>query len=240
MRRTVLPQGEVSFRISGRLARSWHFRAALLVILWSIVGVGGTGVVSMVGLPNSTYFAVLAMWAGVASIAVWFCSPRSLDIERPLWILVRWGARLGLACWAVGLWEARQPTIGMGPAIWMQAGGAVGGVLLLAVLASVARELELLHSARKLTTSAVLFLPIMLFTWIMPFPEDAVTISEGPAGLVQSVFLLIAVVPWFWLLLRVARAVLDMTAECRWAGVAHRDQASRDDAWKQRMQRDDD
>jgi len=236
----VLSAGEVSFRIPSHLARSWPFRAALLAVFWCIVGVGGTGIVSMIGLPNQHYYEALTLWAAIAAAATWFCSPRTLDMERPAWFLVRWGARAGLICWAVGLWLATQPTPDDWTATWMQAGGVVGGVLLLAVLASVARELELLHSARKLTTSAVLLPPIMLFTWVMPFPEDAVTIGDGPVGLIHSVFLLVSIGPWFWLLARVARAVLDLTAACRWTGVAHRDRAGRDDAWKRRMQRDED
>ncbi len=240
VRRTVLAQGEVSFRISNRLARSWHFRAALLAVFWSVVGVAGSGVVSMIGLPNSQYYAALSLWAVIAAAAVWLCSPRSLDIERPAWLLVRWGARLGLVCWAIGLWWAATSTSATWGPVWMQAGGLIGGVLLLAVLASTARELELLHTARKLTTSAVLLPPIMVFTWVMPFPEDAVTIAEGPVGFIHVVVLLVAVGPWFWLLARVARSLLDMSAACRWTAVARRDQARRDHAWKQRMTRDED
>jgi len=193
------------------------------------------GIMSMVGISSNTYNSVLAICAAVAAIAIWPLSPNTLDRERPAWFFVRFGGRAGLACWAFGLWWYTQPTDDKWEATVMQLIGLVGGMLFLAILASIARELELLHAARKLTTSSVLLIPIGLYTFVMPFPQNEATIDQGPFGFVAVVFVLLSIVPWYWLLLRVARAVLELASEARWTQRAHQDYSQREAGWHDRM-----
>jgi hypothetical protein len=239
-RKTVLASGELSFRISNRRTRSWLFRGALLATFWSVIVVGMIGIISMVGISSNTYNLVLAICVSVAAIAIWPLSPNSLDRERPAWLFVRFGGRVGLACWALGLWWYTQSAGENWGAMAMQLIGLVGGMLYLAVLASVARELELLHAARKLTTSAVLLIPIGLYTFVMPFPEGKVVIDQGAFGFVAVVFVLISIVPWYWLLLRVARSVLELASEARWTERAHQDYSQRAAGWQDRMKQHED
>ena len=194
----------------------------------------------MVGISSNTYNLVLAICATVAAIAIWPLSPHSLDRERPAWFFVRFGGRVGLACWALGLWWFTLSTEEGRAVMAMQLIGLVGGMLFLAVLASVARELELLHVARKLTTSAVLLIPIGLYTFVMPFPESRVNIDQGAFGFVAVVFVLFSILPWYWLLLRVARSVLELASEARWTERAHQDYSKRAAGWQDRMKQHED
>jgi hypothetical protein len=199
--------------------------------------VGVVGVMSMVGMSPAAYNGVLAVCGVVAAVAVWPLSPASLDKERPAWLFVRFGARLGLIAWALGLWWYIQPTADKWEATAMQLAGVIGGMFFLAVLASIARELELFHTARRLTSAAVLVIPVGVYTFVMPFPEDQVVITTGAFGMVAVVFLIFSILPWFWLLLQVARSVLELASESRWAAVAHADLADREARLRQRVNR---
>jgi len=227
-RRSRIQAGERSFRVTNRQSASIVFRGGLLVVLCCTLVTVGAGMVSMSGLTNEQYFTVLAWTATAAAIAAWPITPRGLDIERPAFMLVRWGARLGLAMWAVGLWDlAGDPTTRWGP-LGLESAGIVGAALLLACGASIAREFELQHTSRRLTTSAVLAVPIGVFTWIMPFPGDRLNIPAGPEGLIAVVFTLFCVCPWWWLLLRTARSIKDLYRETSWTIRAARDAKARD------------
>jgi hypothetical protein len=172
----------------------------------------------------------------VVAAASWIVTPRSLDVEHPVFFIVRWGARLTLPCWVFGLWlelRAGQPTW---ESFILEFAGAFGAAMLLASLASIANELEIKHTARRLTTTIWLIGPVGLLTWIMPFPENAVAIDKGPFGMVASIFILIAVGPWFWLVLRTARSLVELFSMGRWIERAHHDAEERDRALRERMQ----
>ena len=236
-RPTILSAGERSLRVSERYARSLVFRFGLFMLLASLITLVGIGVVSMVGLASEDYVRAL-MWVGaVVAAASWLVTPRSLDVEHPEFFVVRWGARLALPCWILGLWfelEAGRPSW---VSFLLEFAGAFGAALLLASLASIANELEIKHTARRLTTTIWLIGPVGVLTWVMPFPESAAKVGSEPFGMVASIFILITVGPWFWLVLRTVRSVLELFSMGRWIGRAHHDAEERDRALRARMHR---
>jgi hypothetical protein len=215
------------------------FRVAMLVVFLSVLAVAVIGIVSMTGLPGERYYNALAIASGAAAIASWLLTPAALDRERPAWAAVRWGARIGLAIWPFGLWSAADPAVSRWETLALQSIGLIGGMLFLAALASIAREVELLYTSRRLTTLAFLTIPIGAFTWIMPFPESRLLIPDGPVGMIGVIFLLIAILPWYWLLLQVIRSAWELLSESRWSVRARRDRAKRDAAFQARVSSDD-
>lgn len=235
-RPNILAAGERSLRVTERYARSIGFRGGLFVLIVSLVALAGIGMVSMSGLASEDYVRAL-MAVGVAvSAASWLVTPRSLDVEHPIFLVVRWGARLALPCWVLGLWLELKDGQFTWTSSMLELAGAFGAALLLASLASIANELEIKYTARRLTTSIWLIGPVGLLTWVMPFPESAVQIESGPFGMVATIFILIAVGPWFWLVLRTARSVLELFSMGRWIRKAHHDAEARDRALRDRMQ----
>jgi hypothetical protein len=235
-RPTILVAGERSIRVSERFARSITFRCGLFMVIVALVALAAIGVVSMFGLASKDYVRLLMVVGAVVAAASWIVTPRSLDIEHPTFFIVRWGARLLLPCWVFGLWlelRAGQPTW---ESFALEFAGAFGAALLLASLASIANELEIKHTSRRLTTTIWLIGPVGLLTWIMPFPENRVAIDTGPFGMVASIFILIAVGPWFWLVLRTIRSLVELFSLGRWIEKAHHDAEERDRALRERMQ----
>ena len=238
-KRAHLSEGELSFRITNSVTGSIAFRGSILALFCTLLGIVGVGLMSMLGMPNEQYFSYLAWMGTVAAIVAWPLTPRSLDIERPMYKVVRWGARIGLGLWAIGLWDlADNPAVRWDP-VPFEAAGIVGAALLVSVGASIAREYELHASARRFTTSAFLTVPIGVYTWIMPFPEDRVVIPEGPAGFIAVFYVLITIGPWWWLLIRTARSLKDLLSETTWTIRARRDARTRDRALAARIQEPD-
>jgi len=208
-------------------------------VLLSVLAIGAIGIVSMVGLARGPYYHSLAIAAAAVAVVSWVLTPASLDRERPAWLIVRWGARTGLALWVPALWSAADPAANRWELLVLEAIGLVGAMLFLAVLASIAREVELLHTARRLTTLAVVSIPIGAFTWIMPFPESRFVLPDGAAGMIGTVFVLFSVAPWYWLLIQTARSAGDLATESQWSARARRDRVKRDAAFRTRVDRSD-
>jgi hypothetical protein len=203
----------------------------------------GVDIASMMGLASKDYLRALMAVGAVIAAASWLVTPRSLDVEHPVFFVVRWGARITIPCWVLGLWiELEQGTYSWTSQTFytialLELVGIFGVALLLASLASIANELEIKHTARRLTTTIWLIGPVGVLTWLMPFPENAVHIDLGPIGLVASIYILIVVGPWFWLLLRTIRSVLELLSLGRWISRAHHDVEERDRALRERVQR---
>ena len=243
-RPNILAAGERSLRVSDRFARGFVFRLGLFMLLAGLVTLAGVDIASMMGMASKNYLRALMAVGAVIAAASWFVTPRSLDIEQPVFFVVRWGARVTLPCWVLGLWiELEQGTYSSWTSqtfytvALLELVGIFGVALLLASLASIANELEIKHTARRLTTTIWLIGPVGVLTWLMPFPEKAVNIDPGPFGMVASIFILIVVGPWFWLLLRTIRSVLELLSLGRWISRAHHDVEERDRALRERVQR---
>jgi hypothetical protein len=238
-RPTILKEGERSFRITERFIRSLMFRAGLLLLLVSLIAVLVVAVISMGGLPSERYLTALITVAWGAAAAAWLVSPATLDVEHPIFFVVRWGARVGLACWPLGLWIERIEGVPSWGSVGMEFAGLCGAGLLLANLASIANELEIKHTARRLTTTIWLLGPVGLWTWLMPFPESVVKVdSESAFGMVAALFVLLCIGPWFWVVLRTARSVMELLSMGTWSGQAHHDAVRRDRAFRARVHRD--
>lgn len=216
-----------SFRVSERFVGSLTFQASLALMAAAILATMAIGLVSMIGLDGVRYHAALAIVAGVVAVVAWPLTPGGLDRERPAWLVIRFIARAGPVVWAVGLWWYTSPIPPGETALLLEFLGISGTTLLLASMASIARELELLHTSRRLTTSAVLAVPIGVFTWVVPFPENRLLIPEGAFGLVATIFTVLAVLPWLWLLLQILRSTLDLLSESRWTRRARADARAR-------------
>lgn len=237
-----VPVGERSFRISESTIRSFWMCASLMLLITSTCALLVLGMVSMNGLRGTIYvnvqLAVCLVWA----VAAWPLTPAGLDIERPWFLIVRWFARSGPLIWAAGLYMASNPVSSilepwiaqLLELIW--AGGTTS---LLAMLASLAREFDCMHTSRRLTTIAVVALPIGLYTWIMPFPESKVVLGAGAAGFAGAVWVLITVVPWFVILVQIMRSGIDLLQECRWSMRALQDEIERDRSRHARMRDQD-
>ncbi len=238
-RPTILAAGEISIRITNQWRCSLVFRGAMLTVLLGVIAVGVIGIISMIELPRAQYCKALAITAAAVAIAAWALTPAGLDRERPAWIMVRWGARIGLLLWPLGLWSAADPAANQWESVVLQFVGIVGAMLFLATLASIAREVELLYTSRRLTTLAFLAIPVGIFTWIMPFPESRLVIPDGPIGMIGMVFLIVSILPWYWFLVQVGRSAQDLLSESGWAARARLDRVRRDAAFRARMDREE-
>lgn len=237
-RPTILAEGETSLRVTEKFSRSMGYRAGLALVLGSLVITAIAGIVSMNGASIDSYLKSLIVAGIAAAVASWFVTPATLDVEYPVFVVVRWGARVCLMFWPLGvLVELNRGAVSWG-SVGLQCVGLFGAALLLITLASLANELELKHVSRRLTTTVWMLFPIGGFTWFAPFPEAAIVIADGAFGLVAVVFVLISIAPWYWLLLRTLRSVWGLLSLSGWAGRAHNDEIERDRAMRGRMKGD--
>lgn len=237
-RPTILAEGETSLRVTEKFSRSMGYRAGLALVLGSLVITAIAGIVSMNDASIDSYLKSLIMAGIAAAVASWFVTPATLDVEYPVFVVVRWGARVCLMFWPLGvLVELNRGAVSWG-SVGLQCVGLFGAALLLITLASLANELELKHVSRRLTTTVWMLFPIGGFTWFAPFPEAAIVIADGAFGLVAVIFVLISIAPWYWLLLRTLRSVWGLLSLSGWAGRAHNDEIERDRAMRGRMKGD--
>ncbi|MBT4768524.1 MAG: hypothetical protein HOO04_09210 [Phycisphaerae bacterium] len=237
-RPTILAEGETSLRVTEKFSRSMGYRAGLALVLGSLVITAIAGIVSMNGASIDSYLKSLIVAGIAAAVASWLVTPATLDVEYPVFVVVRWGARVCLMFWPIGvLVELYRGTVSWGSA-GLQCVGLFGASLLLITLASLANELEMKHVSRRLTTSVWVLFPIGVYTWLAPFPEAAIAIADGAFGLVAVIFVLISIAPWYWLLLRTLRSVWGLLSLSGWAGQAHNNEVKRDRARRARIKGD--
>lgn len=237
-RPTILADGETSLRVTERFSRSIGYRTGLCLVFGSITITVTAGVLSMWGVPTDSYLRALIVAGVAASVAAWFVTPSTLDVEHPVFAGVRWGARVCLLGWPFGVFVEFTDGGVSWWSIGLQCVGLLGAGLLLMSLVCLANEFEMKHLARRLTTTVWLLFPIGLLTWILPFPEDTIVMPEGSFGLVATIFILIAVGPWYWMLLRTMRSVWGLLLMSSWAGRAHNDEIEQDRAMRARMNGD--
>lgn len=211
-------RGELSARMPKRIVNSLLFRSGYGVLVTALIVLLITGLASLGGIDRVVYLQILEVIAVGVAASAWITLPRTLDIGRPWWAIWRWGARLALVCWPLGLaaqlrlwdWTLMQSQL-------LELIGLVGMAVYSAMLASVAAELDLRDTSRRLTTATWFVIPIGVFAHFGPYPGQVMSLGNTVIdGLIGS-FILMTILPWIWLVIRLLRASWEIMRYGQWA-----------------------